>query len=177
MTRPGRSAYQAIIPRRRAREADQPPAARNGGTARSARGSRRQRSLVFGDKGRKAMPNYGRNRAPAACTSKAEIYEPFICGRNSRASASAAGCSPPPRRDLLQERVGRAWWVWALSDNDPGDRNSIAPSAAAWSRASSEKFGPKSARQGRLRLDQLRGGLFCSTPSLPGRPVPELDRG
>ena len=48
--------------------------------------------LQFGDK-IAGYANYGRNRARSLYYD-GEIYS-FICGRNSRASASAGGCSPP----------------------------------------------------------------------------------
>jgi hypothetical protein len=80
--------------------------------------------LVFGDK----VAGYANTAAtaPAACTSKARSTS-SICGRNSRASASAAALSPPPAR-LVQSGL-KSMVIWALSDNDPR-RNSTARSAA-----------------------------------------------
>jgi hypothetical protein len=61
--------------------------------------------------------------------------------RNSRASASAAGCSPRPRRDLVHSGL-KSMVIWALSDNDPAMEFYRALGGRAVAR-SSEKFGVK----------------------------------
>ena len=79
--------------------------------------------------------------ARAACISKARSTS-FICGRNFRASASAAGCSPSARRDLLQSGL-KSMVIWALSDNETATEFYRALGGRMVAR-SSEKFGPKS---------------------------------
>jgi ribosomal protein S18 acetylase RimI-like enzyme len=70
-----RSAYQGIIPGAELEKADQPSAARNGGTSAIRKGSRVS-VLVFGDKVA-GYANYGRNRA-RSLHFEGEIYELYL---------------------------------------------------------------------------------------------------
>ena len=65
----------------------------------------------------------------------------FICVRNSRASASAAACSPPRARTSTQSGL-KSLVVWALSDNEPAVEFYRALGGRAVAR-SSERFGAK----------------------------------
>ena len=117
--------------------------------------------LVFGDKVA-GYANYGRNRA-RSLHFEGEIYELYLrpefqgLGFGRRLFTSA-------RRDLLQSGL-KSMVIWALSDNDPATEFYRALGGRMVAR-SSEKFGREVARQGRLRLDQLRAAFCCS--SLPG---------
>ena len=107
--------------------------------------------LVFGDKVA-GYANYGRNRA-RSLHFEGEIYELYLrpefqgLGFGRRLFTSA-------RRDLLQSGL-KSMVIWALSDNDPATEFYRALGGRMVAR-SSEKFGREVARQGRLRLDQLR---------------------
>ncbi len=107
--------------------------------------------LVFGDKVA-GYANYGRNRA-RSLHFEGEIYELYLrpefqgLGFGRRLFTSA-------RRDLMQSGL-KSMVIWALSDNER--RHGILP------RARRPHGGPlvgkvraEVARQGRLRLDQLR---------------------
>ena len=95
--------------------------------------------LVFGDKVA-GYANYGRNRA-RSLHFEGEIYELYLrpefqgLGFGRRLFTSA-------RRDLMQSGL-KSMVIWALSDNDPAT-DSIARSAAAWSRAPPRSSAPKS---------------------------------
>ena len=71
--------------------------------------------LAFGDAS-PATPITGAT-APAACTMTARSTS-SICGRNTRAWASAAGCSPPPAVTWCRAGM-HSLVIWALSDNEP----------------------------------------------------------
>ena len=107
--------------------------------------------LVFGDKVA-GYANYGRNRA-RSLHFEGEIYELYLrpefqgLGFGRRLFTSA-------RRDLLQSGL-KSMVIWALSDNEPATEFYRALGGRMVAR-SSEKFGAQVARQGRLRLDQLR---------------------
>ena len=65
----------------------------------------------------------------------------FICGRNSRGSASAAGLFTAARRDLAQSGL-KSLIVWALSENDTAVEFYRALGGKTVAR-SSEKFGTR----------------------------------
>ena len=107
--------------------------------------------LVFGDKVA-GYANYGRNRA-RSLHFEGEIYELYLrpefqgLGFGRRLFTAA-------RRDLLQSGL-KSMVIWALSDNDPATR--VLP--RSWRPHGGPLLGKiraQIARQGRLRLDQLR---------------------
>ena len=107
--------------------------------------------LVFGDKVA-GYANYGRNRA-RSLHFEGEIYELYLrpefqgLGFGRRLFTSA-------RRDLLQSGL-KSMVIWALSDNETGDRVLPRPRRPHGCALVGE-IRAQVARQGRLRLDQLR---------------------
>ena len=107
--------------------------------------------LVFGDKVA-GYANYGRNRA-RSLHFEGEIYELYLrpefqgLGFGRRLFTSA-------RRDLLQSGL-KSMVIWALSDNDPATEFYRALGGRMVARSFGE-VRREVARQGRLRLDQLR---------------------
>ena len=111
--------------------------------------------LVFGDKVA-GYANYGRNRA-RSLHFEGEIYELYLrpefqgLGFGRRLFTAA-------RRDLLQSGL-KSMVIWALSDNDPGD-GVLSRARRPHGGALLGEVRAQVARQGRLRLDQLRSGHF-----------------
>ena len=109
--------------------------------------------LVFGDKVA-GYANYGRNRA-RSLHFEGEIYELYLrpefqgLGFGRRLFTAA-------RRDLLQSGL-KSMVIWALSDNDPATEFYRALGGRMVARVVGE-VRAQVARQGRLRLDQLRLG-------------------
>ena len=107
--------------------------------------------LVFGDKVA-GYANYGRNRA-RSLHFEGEIYELYLrpefqgLGFGRRLFTSA-------RRDLVQSGL-KSMVIWALSDNDPRDRILPRPRRPDGGALLGE-IRAEVARQGRVRLDQLR---------------------
>ena len=148
-TRPGAAPIRASFPGLNSTSSST-GAARNGGTAPSARAAASRCS-------RSAIPvagyaNYGRNRARSLYYD-GEIYElylrPEFQGLGFRPQAVLGG-APGPR-----SRAGcRAWWCGRCRTTSPavGFYRALGGKAVA---RSSERFGGKRARQGRLRLERL----------------------
>ena len=111
--------------------------------------------LVFGDKVA-GYANYGRNRA-RSLHFEGEIYELYLrpefqgLGFGRRLFTAA-------RRDLVQSGL-KSMVIWALSDNDTGD-GVLSRARRPHGRALFGEVRAEIARQGRLRLDQLRLPFF-----------------